>query len=80
MVDIAHLVKLILIILLLSGCETANLNNSINGALNPIQNTQRTLSSNVYKMKVPVNNVNAQTNVIRNIPNNTKSIIETWKY
>ena len=69
-----------LLALLLVGCNTSSLNDSINGALNPIQNTQSTISANAQKLRVPVSNTNAQINVIKSLPQNLESISQTWKY
>ena len=70
----------IIALLLTTGCQTAQLNDTITGALNPITKTQDAISANVQKLRVPVSNTNAQINVIKTIPQNTKTTVKTWGF
>ena len=56
------------------------INSVITNPLNAIQTVQGTVFGNIQKLRMPISNVNAQVNVIKGLPTNVQSQINTIKF
>jgi hypothetical protein len=62
------------------GSINAIINANITQPLNAVNSLQRTISSNIQKLRLPISNTNAQVNVIKSFPKNINSIGKTIKF